>query len=218
MMAQAIDPTSLQQLMAAHLELYRYRVPQYQAEMLSSLAELWLERPSALLDIGGGTGIIAEAIRRFLPVDKVTSIDLVDRFCKSLTVETRTYDGRNIPFPDNSFDAGTLNNVVHHVPKAERPQLFREIRRVVNGPLFIKDHLSQGWLDDRRLSLLDAIGNIPFGGMVSAEYLRDRAWQDLASTAGWRIAATAHQRQYRRGAMAAAFPNRLEVTYRLEPL
>ena len=218
MSAPAIDARQLQAVLAEHLDMYRTRVPHYQAEMLSSLAELWQGKPARLLDIGGGTGVIAEAISRFLPVGKVRSIDLVDRYCKGLSVETQAYDGKTIPFGDGSHDAATMNNVLHHVPKAARADLLKEIRRVVAGPLYIKDHLSSGWLDDQKLTLLDAIGNIPFGGMIAAQYLPQQEWEHLAAASGWKIGATATDRRYRSGPMALFFPNRLEVTFRLDPV
>ena len=106
---------------------------------------------------------------------------------------------------------------MHHVPIAVRADLMREIRRVVAGPLYIKDHESCGRLDDLRLTAMDAIGNIPFGGMVSADYLTRAEWEQLAAESGYRITARAAPARYRSGLYAMAFPNRLEVTMRFDP-
>jgi len=160
---------------------------------------------------------MAEAIQHLFSVNKVHAIDVVDRFCPDLSVETARYDGKTVPFADGAFDAATLNNVVHHVPVGERVSLLREIRRVVNGPLYIKDHVTTGVLDDLRLATLDAIGNIPFGGMVKARYLSAAEWRSLGAESGWRIGATAVPRAYRSGAYAVLFPNRLETTMRFDP-
>jgi len=65
------------------------------------------------------------------------------------------------------------------------------------------------------LTVLDFIGNIPFGGMVSADYLGDEEWRSLAAGAGYRIAETVEAR-YRGGPFALLFPNRLETTMRWE--
>src|SRR5207342_3061150 len=105
----------------------------------------------------------------------------------------------------------------HHVPVAARASLLRDIRRVVDGPLYIKDHETRGALDDLRLTALDAIGNIPFSGMVRAQYLAREEWTSLAEQSGYRIAARAEPRRYRSGPYAAIFPNWLEVTMRFEP-
>jgi SAM-dependent methyltransferase len=213
-----IEPLELQKILSVHLPMYRRRVPHYQAVMLNSFRAVWQGRPQRLLDIGGGTGVIAEAMSRLLPVGQVEAIDVVDRFCEGLAVQTTRYDGRTIPAADGAYDAATLNNVLHHVPQTERAGLLREIRRVVNGPLYIKDHLSTGAIDDLRLTVLDALGNIPFGGMVQARYLSAREWQDLADQSGWKIGAVASPHTYRSGLHAALFPNRLETTMRFDPV
>ena len=214
---QSIDPHALQGILSRHLAMYRSKVPFYQATMLESLRELWTGRHRKLLDVGGGTGVIAEAMAELFPVDDVQAVDLVDRFCTSLKVATAQYDGKSLPFADGAFDAATLNNVVHHVPVEARVDLLREIRRVVNGPLYIKDHEHRGILDRGRLVIMDAIGNIPFGGMLWARYLDRAEWERVAAAAGYRIAARASPSRYRRGLSAFMFPNRLEVTMRLEP-
>ncbi len=212
-----VDAQELQAILSPHLAMYRGKVPYYQAHMLSSLRQLWQGRHRRLLDVGGGTGVIAEAMAQLFPVDEVQAIDLVDRFCPSLSVGTARYDGEHIPFADGYFDAATLNNVLHHVPVAARVALLREIRRAVSGPLYIKDHERRGTIDHWRLTALDAIGNIPFGGMLWARYLSAAEWQALADAAGYRIAERARPQRYRAAPYTLAFPNRLEVTMRFEP-
>lgn len=212
-----VDRGALQDILSRHLAIYRTKVPSYQATMLDSLHSVWAGPSRKLLDVGGGTGVIAQAIAELFPVGDVVSVDLVDRFCTSLTVATRRYDGTTLPFADDSFDAVTLNNVLHHVPVDARADLLREIRRVAKGPLYIKDHESRGALDTLRLKALDAIGNIPFGGMLWARYLDRAEWEKLAVESGYRIAARAAQAPYRKGAYALLFPNRLELTMRFEP-
>lgn len=214
----SVDARQLQAILSPHLAMYRNKVPYYQAHMLNSLREIWYGHHHRLLDVGGGTGVIAEAMARLLPVDQVQAIDLVDRFCPTLSVQTARYDGRHIPFADGYFDAATLNNVLHHVPVAARAELLREIRRAVAGPLYIKDHERRGIIDHWRLTALDAIGNIPFGGMLWARYLSRAEWQALAAAAGYRIAARAPAPSYRSGPYALVFPNRLEVTMRFDPI
>ena len=212
-----IDPQALQAILSRHLAMYRSKVPHYQALMLNGLRAMWHEPHESLLDIGGGTGVIAQAIAELFPVKRVYAIDVVDRYCPTLTVETGTYDGEKLPFGDVAFAAATLNNVLHHVPKAARGGLIREIRRVVAGPVYIKDHVSHGWLDDRRLGALDAIGNIPFGGMVVAEYLKQSEWDALAEQGGYAIGAMVPAISYRSAPYTLLFPNRLEISMRLDP-
>ncbi len=213
----AITLESVSQCLSRHAPLYRRRRPIYQTVMLSSLARLWTSHHDSVLDLGGGTGVMAQAIKELLPAGHVAAVDVVDRYFDTLSVETHLYDGAHLPFADGSFEAATINNVMHHVPVAIRVDVMREVRRVVSGPVYIKDHVAASWLDHRRLALLDAIGNIPFGGQIDADYLSREEWELLASEAEYRIAAQTGG-EYRTGPMAWVFPNRLETTMRFEPV
>jgi len=171
-----------------------------------------------VLDVGGGTGVIAQAISDLFPVDHVVSVDVEDRFAPTLTVEHRTYDGRRLPFEDGAFDCIVFNNVIHHVLPDDRVPLLRECRRVApRGAMFIKDHLAVSRLDHWRLTALDAIGNVPFHGMVKAEYLSPSQWAVLAADAGYAVTSRTSS-IYRRGPFAAIFPNTLEVLMRWDSL
>lgn len=211
----AITLDSVREVLGEHAPIYRRRAPVYQTIMLSDLAQVWQGPHDRLLDVGGGTGVIAEAIQKLLPVREVVAVDVVDRYCPTLSVKSRVYDGRTLPFPDRSFDAATVNNVMHHVPGEVRVGLMSEIARVVDGPIYVKDHIACSRLDHWRLAALDAMGNIPFGGQVDAEYLTRAEWQELAEAIGGRIGAVRYG-TYRRGPMAWLFPNRLEATFRFD--
>ena len=212
----ALSKPAVRATLARHIGLYRWYPPRYQLAMLEALAAIWEGPHQRLLDIGGGTGIIAQSLQDHLPAGRVTSIDVEDRFLPGLSIETLTYDGVKLPFADASFDAATINNVLHHVPVANRKALIADIRRVVRGPLYIKDHLSRGRLDDARLAALDWIGNTPFKGMVWAKYLDATEWQELAAHGRYRIERGPNE-TYRRGPFALLFPNRLETVMKWTP-
>lgn len=210
-----VSLATVQSLIARHIALYRTHAPTYQTVLLQSLLTLWSPAHARVLDIGGGTGIIAQAMKDLFGIAHVTSVDVEDRFLKSLDIETRVYDGVTLPFADASFDCVTFSNVLHHVPTAARTTLMRECARVAgNGPIYIKDHLAASSIDHLRLFVLDAIGNLPFGGMVKASYLTAEDWRRIAAESGYRVG-----RQiggaYRSGVFERFFPNRLEVTMRL---
>jgi SAM-dependent methyltransferase len=194
-----------------HVGLYRWRAPIYQTALLRSLCKLWDTRHKTVLDVGGGNGLLAHALGRLFPVDRVVSIDISDRFLPGLDIETQTFDGGTLPFADASFDCLLLVNVLHHVPLAGRAALLRECGRVSkSGVVYIKDHLPLSGLDHLRLTGLDLIGNVPFGGMVAASYLVPEEWLQLAQESQFAIAAWNYE-TYRTGLMQYFFPNRLEV-------
>jgi ubiquinone/menaquinone biosynthesis C-methylase UbiE len=212
-----ITVDAVRRCLAAHVPLYAWRKPVYQHVALRNLQRLWNPAHRSALDVGGGTGVMAQAVKTLFGLQRVVSVDVADRFLPSLNVETSVYDGSRLPFGDGSFDCILLFNVLHHVPVNARGPLLRECRRVAGvGPIYIKDHVSQGHFDDLRLAALDLLGNLPFSGMVRAWYLRECDWEDLA-------AKTNHQTgvplcgPYRQGFSAALFPNRLEVSMRWCP-
>ena len=210
-MGELISVERVAGVLKPHLPVYGVKPPTYQTVMLDTLRGMWNPAHLRVLDVGGGTGVIAQAVKDLFPVDQVVSVDVADRYLKSLTIPTRSYDGGRLPFDDGAFDAAMMNNVLHHVPLEARVGLLRECRRVAPGGLYIKDHLAGSALDHMRLGVLDWIGNIPFGGMVSARYLSAADWEALAQGAGYHIEARRSDR-YRSAAMATAFPNRLEVS------
>jgi len=204
--------------MSAHAPLYLWRKPVYQHVALNNLVQMWDERHSSALDVGGGTGVMAHTIKTLFGLDRVVSVDVENRFVRSLSIETVVYDGLTLPFRDRSFDCVLLFNVLHHVPVAARVRLLVECRRVAgDGPLYIKDHISSGALDDARLAVLDLLGNTPFRGMVRASYLRERDWRELARQSRYQASAP-RSGLYRSGALAALFPNRLEVSMQWRPV
>ena len=208
---------AVRRCLSAHVPLYSWHQPVYQHAALLSLQRLWDRTHDSVLDVGGGTGVMAQAIKTLFGVRRTVAVDVQNRFLPGLDIETDVYDGRTLPFADGSFDCIVLLNVLHHVPVTARAPLLRECRRVAGrGPIYIKDHLSTGYADDLRLAFLDLMGNVPFHGMVRAKYLREQDWQALAQE-------TAHASSehvsgaYRGGAFAELFPNRLEVTMRWRP-
>jgi SAM-dependent methyltransferase len=208
---------TVQRLISRHLPMYRKRPPAYHAVLLQSFLSLWDRSHTRVLDVGGGTGIIAQSMKDLFGIGHVSSVDVEDRFLSTLDITTSVYDGVSLPFDDASVDCVTFSNVMHHVPRHTRHDLMRECARVVgSGPIYIKDHVAGSRLDHVRLFVLDAMGNLPLHGMVKAKYLTQADWQRLASDIGFRI-----DRQisgpYRHGLFALLFPNRLEATLRLVP-
>ncbi len=214
---EMITVDEVKRCMSAHIPLYSWRLPIYQHVALTNLHLLWDSSHSSALDVGGGTGVMAQAVKTLFGLDRVASVDVQNRFLSSLNIETAIYDGVALPYPDNSFDCILLFNVLHHVPVACRVTLIRECRRVAGkGPIYIKDHISSGLIDDARLALLDFLGNVPFRGMVSARYLREKDWHDLANKTG-HYTSEHLSGAYRAGAFETLFPNRLEVSMRWRP-
>src|SRR5215471_18929677 len=99
-----ISLDDLTRMLGRRIALYRWRRPVYQAALLRSLSRAWRPSHASLLDVGGGTGIMAQSIKDLFALDRVVSVDVENRYLDSLDIETRTYDGRTLPFADRAFD------------------------------------------------------------------------------------------------------------------
>ena len=118
-----------------------------------------------ILDIGAGSGLVAEMIASTFPGKTVEAVDVSNRILPTVRVPFSTFDGQTLPFDGRSFDCVLLANVLHHVKIDQRRALLTEALRVTGGgPIVIKDHLAGSPLDHIRLACLDFIGNAPFGG------------------------------------------------------
>jgi SAM-dependent methyltransferase len=217
--ARAVPPSSFPpearvvDYLAGHQAVYRYRSPRYQIRLLKDLAALMPAGDCRVLDIGAGNGLIGGAIRDLFPGKSVMGVDISLRLLPSVGLSCTIYDGVNLPFADRSFDCALLCNVLHHVDPASRARVVREALRVTGGgPVIVKDHLARSRLDRLRLAALDLAGNLPFGGMVSAEYLGEGEWSSLLSQTGCTGTALPVS-AYRSGLSALCFPNRLEFCF-----
>ncbi|MCQ9373886.1 class I SAM-dependent methyltransferase [Methyloversatilis sp. XJ19-13] len=83
---------------------------------------------SSILEIGGGTGYQAKRLTE--DGYSVKSIDIPNsNYIDQKEFPVMPYDGRNIPFPDASFDVVFSSNVLEHV--GDLPYLQHEIKRVL---------------------------------------------------------------------------------------
>ena len=127
--------------------------------LIRRLAAVHGDRPFKILDVGCGTGIFAERLRKALPNAQVWGMDLVrgmlskgeERWRRLAgDVQAVQGDSENLPFGDGSFDAVTCANSFHHYPRQDRA--VAEIRRV----------LAPGG----RMLLIDGYRDAPWGWLI----------------------------------------------------
>lgn len=113
-----------------------------------------------MLDFGTGSGIFAIHIRSLNKKISINAIDAEEdkseknpnfadsrkqqktiwqEFGKKFDIKFSHYDGRNIPFPDETFDAITAYAVLEHVPPKDLDHVVNELKRVlkIGGHLFV---------------------------------------------------------------------------------
>jgi SAM-dependent methyltransferase len=128
---------------------------------------------AAVLDIGCGDGSIARAIVQRRSDLTITGVDVLVR--PETRIPVIEYDGSTLPFPDHSFDAVILVDVVHHVDDPQR--LLGEAARVSRDRVLIKDHVADGVLARPTLRLMDWVGNARHGVQLPYNYLTRAEWR-----------------------------------------
>lgn len=126
--------------------------------IIARLRDRFGDRPTAILDVGCGTGVFAARIRAALPRATVWGLDLVAAMLAGGRARWRAIrghaapvqgDSERLPFPPDVFDAVTCANSFHHYPHQDRA--VAEMHRVLKpgGPLLLVDGYRDapwGWL------------------------------------------------------------------------
>ena len=146
------------------------------ARRVNVLAE-WFDQlaptGSRVLDVGCGDGLLASTLLARRPDLQIRGVDVLPREHTHIPVEI--FDGATLPFSDGSFDGVLFSDVLHHTPSAL--QLLREAHRVSSRFVLIKDHYRKGWAAQRRLMVMDWVGNARFGVALPYLYWTEEQWQ-----------------------------------------
>ncbi|MBI2144642.1 class I SAM-dependent methyltransferase [Candidatus Woesearchaeota archaeon] len=137
-----------------------------------------------VLDVGCNDGLVAYMIKEYEPSLAIVGVDVQAR--KPAMIKRILYDGRRLPFPDNSFDVVMANDVLHHV--ANMGWLLKEMRRVSKRYIIIKDHQKCAFFSQFFLSLADCFGNLPYGIPCVFNYKSLHEWAQLFGEADLKLA------------------------------
>jgi SAM-dependent methyltransferase len=139
-----------------------------------------LPADATVLDVGCGDGLIDALIMEGRPDLRVSGIDVLVRSRTAMPVVE--FDGRTIPYGAATFDAVIMIDVLHH---ADSPRgLLEEAKRVAREVIVIKDHTSEGLLDDAVLRLMDWAGNAHHGVSLPYQYWSQRQWRETFGELG----------------------------------
>lgn len=114
---------------------------------LKNLLNTHLSSPqsASILDIGCGVGETDALLSPFFP--QITGVDVSEESLlraqkKNALCHYLPYNGVELPFKDNHFDAAFTINVMHHVPPKQWPSFVKEAMRVVKpgGTFTIFEH------------------------------------------------------------------------------
>jgi ubiquinone/menaquinone biosynthesis C-methylase UbiE len=106
----------------------------------SFLDQAELQPDHAVLDIGCGTGTLAVLLKRLHPTIEVKGLDPDPKALaratrkaarKGVTVRFDRGFADELPYADATFDRVFSSMMFHHVPRADRPTVLAEVRRVL---------------------------------------------------------------------------------------
>ena len=141
------------------------------ARYVSSLCD----NGSKILDVGCDDGTMARRVMDFNSSLSVVGVDVQAN--RPSKIERVVYHGKKLPFPDNSFDIVMALDVLHHVEDNEA--LLREMKRVANKYIIIKDHLYHSTFSKVIISVVDYCLNLPYGIKCAFNYLSMNEWMAL---------------------------------------
>ena len=138
-----------------------------------------LPRNAQVLDVGSGDGLLARRVMDLRPDVSIRGVDVLARPTSHIPV--RIFDGVTLPFPDRSFDAVMMVDVLHHA--SQQDALLGEMARVTRGVVVIKDHLVQGLLAHPTLRFMDWVGNVRHGVALPYAYWSRARWEQAFAAA-----------------------------------
>ncbi|GEO80569.1 class I SAM-dependent methyltransferase [Pararhodospirillum oryzae] len=165
-------------------------VSQARARGLPGRLRGYMPAGGSVLDVGAGNGVIASRLLHEGGLARMEGVDVLPQ--PDPLIPVRVFDGRNLPFDDDSFDLVTLIDVLHHTREPER--LLAEAARVSRGPVLVKDHDWKTRLDWWILAVADYLGNKPYGVSLPYAFLRMDQWAALFESLALTVAATEHFR------------------------
>lgn len=103
---------------------------------------LTLEPEEKIIDVGGGTGLIAKVLRSKKQNDDIMVIDLSRSMLQKVkdpTLSVAQGDATAFPLKDETFTLAILVNTLHHVYETKQQIALREVFRILKkqGRIFI---------------------------------------------------------------------------------
>lgn len=136
---------------------------------LTNLVKTYVRNGDTILEIGPGYGrVYQHLVKNRIPAEKFTLCDFVEsmrRKCELLTdVLPDPWDGKTLPYPNNSFDFVISFSVMLHVPRRDFINHWAENVRVARRFLYVatydgpREGLAQHCFTHRYRDFISAFG------------------------------------------------------------
>lgn len=136
-----------------------------------------------VLDVGCGDGRVGSQILQERPDLELSGVEIEVR--PRSWIPVTEFDGRVLPFDDDSFDAVLYVDVLHHCEDPEA--VLREGFRVARRAVVVKDHVSDGFAARPTLAFMDHVSNRRHGFRLVLNYWREHRWREAFDRLGGRI-------------------------------
>jgi len=160
-----------------------YSVWKLDAARKLSMVENWIAPGQRLLEVGSGPGSVIEVFRE--AGHDVTGLDIADNAFSSELVPV-VYDGRRMPFENDTFDAALILTTLHHTPDPDH--IIRECARIARRIVIIED-VFETPLQERYTKLTDKFTNFEFVGHPHTNR-SDRGWHETFENMGLELVFT----------------------------
>lgn len=139
---------------------------------LSNRLHPYLKNSKTVLDIGASDGKLSYNLSKKL---NNTNFQGIDVFPQPKTyIPIKKYDGKSIPYKDNTFDCVMLIDVLHHAN--DQQQVLKEAKRVSKKYILIKDHFFRNKIGLINLYITDFLGNFAYNIDLKYKFWNLSTW------------------------------------------
>jgi ubiquinone/menaquinone biosynthesis C-methylase UbiE len=132
---------------------------------------------ATLLDVGCGNMLVADLLQKDTGI-KVNGVDVVDINLTELP--HKIFDGKKIPYKDNSLDVSLLSFVLHHVDSQK--ELLKEVVRVTKKRVIIIEDIYESETEKNWIKFMDVFGNVWTEPEMNfaLNFHKDEEWLDIS--------------------------------------
>ncbi len=154
------------------------------AQKISQLCKGFIKPGGNVLDLGSGPGYIAKQIEKDYGV-KITCADIIDYNQTSLPLVL--YEGKNLPFEENTFNTVLLVFVLHHSNNAL--DLLQETKRVLHqqGSIIIFEDIYINWLECLIALMMDFFLNLYYRVRTPFNFRQESEWISIFEELGLEV-------------------------------
>ncbi len=146
----------------------------------------WIDENSTVLDIGCGNGYNSiEFMKRFNL--NLVGLD-IDNFLTT-SIPFRKFDGKNIPFPEKSFDISMFLYVLHHA--IDQEQLLLEAKKVTKKYVIVYEDVVNNRFDKVANKLHGKIFNGIYDISNKCTFRSEKEWMDIFERCGFEVLSAA---------------------------